>query len=131
MFNFCFKVQETSAKPPTGLPNRMTPRAAARGTGPTGGIPAGLRPLSQYVPPSGGPPTEKTSPKRSTHRLSMHDPLNMSVHSRMNVWEQKIEHSEEELQEHLAAQQVGIFENFSGPVGIGNERASSRVGGGG
>ncbi len=103
------KVQETSAKPPTGLPNRMTPRAAARGTGPLGGTPAGLRPLSQYVPPSGAAPTEKTSPKRSTHRLSMHDPLNMSVHSRMNVWEQKIEHSEEEKQEHLAAQQVGIL----------------------
>ena len=36
----------------------------------------------------------------------MHDPLNMSVHSRMGVWEKKVDKSEREKQEHVKSQEV-------------------------
>ncbi len=36
----------------------------------------------------------------------MHDPLNMSVQSRMGVWEKKVDKSLKEKEEYLKSQQV-------------------------
>ena len=51
-------------------------------------------------------------PRRELFDVSMHDPLNMSVHSRMGVWEKKVDESEREKQEHVKSQQVSNNRNM-------------------
>lgn len=47
-------------------------------------------------------------PRRDLFDVSMHDPLNMSVHSRMGVWEKKVDQSQKEREDYVKSQEVNL-----------------------